>query len=189
MKPPGVHLEPPSWMTDWLGGGLDPLPDAEARMGLAVELARRNARHATGGPFGAAVFERATGRLVAAGVNIVVPSRCSSAHAEVMAISSSQVVAGTHDLARGDYELATSAEPCAMCFGAILWSGIRSLLCGARGEDVARAGFDEGPKPEDWIGELERRGVSVEVDLQREAAARVLREYAARGGPIYNSRR
>lgn len=189
MQLPPVRLEAPAWMTDHLDKSRDPLPDVEARMALAIDLARRNVENGTGGPFGAAIFETGTAILVSAGVNIVVPSRCSSAHAEVMAISTAQAVVGTHDLARGDYELVTSAEPCAMCFGAILWSGTRGLVCGARGEDISRAGFDEGPKPGAWTRELEQRGVTVKVDVLRAAAAEVLRDYASGGGPIYNSRR
>ncbi len=72
-----------------------------------------------------------------------------------------------------------------MCFGALLWAGIDELLIGANGEDVeSLAGFDEGPLPADWQGELERRGIAVQQDLMRDHARDVLREYGA-GGIVY----
>ncbi|MGH8153428.1 MAG: hypothetical protein ACREPF_11950, partial [Rhodanobacteraceae bacterium] len=56
----------PAWMADAVDFRRR-YPDAEARIALAIELARRNVKHATGGPFGAAVFD-ASGALVAVGV-------------------------------------------------------------------------------------------------------------------------
>ncbi len=85
------------------------------------------------------------------------------------------------------YELVTAAEPCAMCFGAIPWSGVSSVVCGAREEDVRQIGFDEGPKPADWVAALEARGIKVLQDILRNEAADVLVEYARSGGTIYNS--
>ena len=75
-----------------------------------------------------------------------------------------------------------------MCLGAVCWSGVRQIVCGARGEDAGRIGFDEGPKPADWVSELERRGIAVTRDVMRERAAQVLRSYRDCGGPIYNAR-
>lgn len=160
-------------------------------MRLAVELAETNARRGTGGPFGAAIFET-SGRLVAVGVNVVVPSACSFAHAEMMAIGIAQQRLGSYDLGGPNlppHELVTSAEPCAMCLGAISWSGVRRVVCGARASDVREIGFDEGPRPADWIEELAARGIEVLRDVFRSEARDVLRHYAESGGPIYNARR
>jgi tRNA(Arg) A34 adenosine deaminase TadA len=162
----------------------------EARMRFVLELARDNVA-AGGGPFAAAVFEREGGRLLAAGANRVVASGCSSAHAEILALSLAQARLGSHDLGAAGLpacELVTSAEPCMMCLGAVLWSGVRRLVCAARGEDVLALGFDEGPRPANWIAELQARGISVETDLLRDEARAVLRAYREAGGPIYNAR-
>ena len=160
------------------------------RMGLAVELSRRNVAAAAGGPFGAAVFERDTGRLVAVGVNLVVPSHCSCAHAEIVALTLAQQARGHWDLGavRGleACELASSCEPCAMCLGAVQWSGVTRLLCGARDEDAREAGFDEGLKPAGWAEAFDRRGIAVVHDLLRDEAAAVLRDYAQGSGEVYN---
>jgi tRNA(Arg) A34 adenosine deaminase TadA len=177
----------PRWVAGFLAtriGGRR-LRSHELRMELAIALARENARRGSGGPFGAAVFERDTGRLVAVGVNVVVASGLSLAHAEMLALSFAQRARGHFDL--GDpaspvHELVSSSEPCAMCFGAIPWSGVRRLVCGARASDAQAIGFDEGPKPARWARALERRGIAVVRDVQRAEARAALREYA---GVIY----
>ena len=187
---PRVILELPGWVGELLSEERT-YPDEEDRMRLAVELARRNVRHGTGGPFGAAVFERESGRLVAPGVNMVVNSGCSVAHAEMVAIMVAQQRIGSFDLGgegQPAHELVTSTEPCAMCLGATPWSGVVSLVCGARDEDAAKVGFDEGAKMTDWMRSLEERGISVTRDVLRDEAAAVLREYSEEGGEIYNSR-
>ena len=137
------------------------------------------------------MFESASGRLVAAGVNRVVPTSCSVAHAEMMALMAAQRVVGSHDLGGAGmpvYELVTSVEPCAMCFGAIPWSGVRSVVCGATDDDARAIGFDEGPKLADWVAALTSRGISVHCGVARDAAKAVLLDYQREGGPIYNGR-
>ena len=161
--------------------------DADAQIALAIELARGNVEHATGGPFGAAVLDDA-GNLIAIGVNRVEPLQSSLAHAEIVALVGAQRQLGRARLnADGRrYTLAASAQPCCQCYGAIVWAGIDTLLIGARASDTeSLVGFDEGPLPADWTGELERRGIRVIRDLRRDAARAVLGDYAARGGARY----
>jgi tRNA(Arg) A34 adenosine deaminase TadA len=76
-----------------------------------------------------------------------------------------------------------------MCYGAILWSGVRKVICGARGADAEAIGFDEGPKPKNWVAELKQRRIAVVRNLCREEAAAVIQEYKKRGGAIYNARK
>jgi tRNA(Arg) A34 adenosine deaminase TadA len=176
-------------LPSWLAGASPPCEvTVEGRMRAALALARRNVREGTGGPFGAAVFRLEDGAPVAAGVNLVVSSGLSAAHAEVVALSLAQRALGTHDLSPFGLELACSAEPCAMCLGAIRWSGVRSLAVSARDADVRAIGFDEGEKPADWTAELRGSGVGVVVDVLRDEGIEVLRAYSAVGGPIYNPR-
>jgi tRNA(Arg) A34 adenosine deaminase TadA len=186
-----VTLRLPDWVEDLLSSEDRIYPTVEDRVGFAIELSRSNIRHETGGPFGAAIFERETGRLLAPGVNLVTSLECSVFHAEMVAIMVAQGMIGDFDLGGPDrpaYELVASTEPCAMCLGATSWSGVRHLVCGARDEDAERIGFDEGAKPAEWVPTLERRGITVERDVLREEAASVLREYAESGGEIYNAR-
>lgn len=184
---PALRL--PRWVAAWLARrGAAAVRGTSARMALAIDLARENARHASGGPFGAVVFSRGSGRIVAVGVNRVAASGLSLAHAEMLALALAQRARGSFDLG-SDHELVTSSEPCAMCFGAIPWSGVRRLVCGARAADAEAIGFEEGPKPRAWVAALERRGIAVVRDVRRREAIAVLRDYAASGAPIYNASR
>jgi tRNA(Arg) A34 adenosine deaminase TadA len=188
---PTFSLQLPQWVNDFLPDSDKRFSTAEARMRVAIELARRNVSNGTGGPFGAAIFEIETGRLIAPGVNLVVPSQAAIAHAEMVAIAMAGQVLGSFDLGgegMAACELVTSTEPCAMCFGAVPWSGVRRLVCGARDEDARAVGFDEGPKLANWKSALEERGIEVVRDVLREEAADVLRSYQSSGGLIYNGR-
>ncbi len=163
----------------------------EARMEFVIGLARRNVQHRTGGPFGAAVFD-AAGNLVSAGVNLVETANCSILHAEMVAIALAQKSLGRYDLSDGSklaYELVTLTEPCSMCLGAIPWSGVSRLVCGARDADARAIGFDEGPKMVEWQEALSERGIAVVRDVLRKEAAAVLHDYVAAGGTIYNGHR
>lgn len=189
MDEPDLSLFLPDWASPYVAEQPDVMPTLEQRMGLAIALARRNVEMSSGGPFGAAVFERDSGRLVSVGVNRVLASHCSHAHAEMLALAIAQQQLGSHDLAAAGlpaHELVTSCEPCAMCYGAIPWSGVSRLVCAARSEDAAAIGFDEGPKPVDWCKALEQRGIEVITDLCRADARVVLELYAEAQGEIYN---
>ncbi|MEJ2231832.1 MAG: nucleoside deaminase, partial [Nitrospirales bacterium] len=150
-----------------------------------------NIDYGTGGPFGAGVFRLDTQQLVAPGVNLVLSSKSSIAHAEIVAIIMAQQAVGSQDLGEiglPPHELVTSCEPCGMCLGAISWSGIRQIVCGARGIDAEAVGFDEGPKPLNWVTELEQRGIAVTLDIGGNNASSVLQRYVQNGGEVYNSR-
>lgn len=186
-----VRLALPGWVgeTDW---SATPVPGDAAKVALAVELSRRNVAAASGGPFGAVVFGP-DDRAVAVAVNVVLPQTTSLAHAEAMAYMLAQQRLGRARLNEGadgarigPYTLATSAQPCCQCFGATVWAGIDRLLIGARASDVeALTEFDEGPLPADWVGELQRRGIEVVCDLQRDSACAVLADYGRGGGGRY----
>ena len=157
-------------------------------MGLVLELARRHVEEKTGGPFAAAVFGADSGRLIAVGVNLVMPASTPVAHAEVVAFTMAGQALGGFDLsAGGRTELVSSTEPCAMCLGAVQWSGVARLVCGATDADARAVGFDEGHKATDWIAGLELRGVEVVQEVRRVEAAEVLRSYVSGGGHVYNA--
>ena len=189
-------------LPDWLTHDLASLPpekvwsSQQERMEWVLSLARRNIKVQSGGPFAAAVFEKDSGRLVSAGVNRVVPSHTSIAHAETVALALAQQSLQSHDLAAPGLpamELVASAQPCIQCFGNTWWSGVKGLLIGARAEDVEEiVGFHEGPLPEGWPDLLENRpaplpSVSVSRDLLREEAREVLALYRDSGGFVYNA--
>jgi tRNA(Arg) A34 adenosine deaminase TadA len=183
-----IKIGLPDWAEEY-ARGVAVMPDTAARMRFVIGAARANIEQGTGGPFAAAVFERDSGKFVALGVNLVARLGVSMLHAEIVALAFAQKKIGSYDLGAAElpaHELVSSAEPCAMCLGAIPWSGVKRLVAGARCDDVEKAGFDEGAKPEGWIGAFARRGIDVVSDVERAAAAKVIADYAKQGGIIYN---
>jgi tRNA(Arg) A34 adenosine deaminase TadA len=188
MNLPSLKIQLPDWVGKFLSQDECLYPKIEERMRLVIELSRQNIEHQTGGPFAAAVFDQ-QGNLIAPGVNMVTSANCSILHAEIVAIALAQKVLGRYDLSDGGtdkYDLISTTEPCAMCLGAVPWSGVSRLICAARDEDARKIGFDEGSKPADWIGELEKRRIIVLRDILRPEATKVLKKYQSCGGPIYN---
>lgn len=188
---PEVVWSLPAWIHDAVHEPNHVFETAEDRMRMVLDLASSNVERENGGPFAAAVFERDTGRLVAPGINMVLSTSCSAAHAEIVAIAVAQRCFGTYDLGAVGIpacELVSSTEPCAMCLGAIPWSGVRGLVCGARDEDARAIGFDEGVKPGAWIDAFNKHGIEVVRDVLRNESREILQSYAARGGTIYNTR-
>jgi tRNA(Arg) A34 adenosine deaminase TadA len=177
-----LHLTLPSWVHDQVDANAI-YGSSQSRIALAVHLSLLNVSHQSGGPFGAAIFNE-SGKLLGVGVNRVVPHNCSAAHAEVMALTTTQQRMQKFRLndTGEKITLATSAQPCSMCYGALIWAGIDELLIAARADDVQTlAGFDEGPLPSDWKGELEKRGIQVHTDIMRDEACAVLRTYGESG--------
>jgi len=162
----------------------------EDRMRVAIELARQNVMRGTGGPFGAAIFERSTGSLLSVGVNSVVRLNNSTLHAEMLAIMMAQHRLGSYTLAASpptSYELVSSCDPCAMCLGAVLWSGVRRMVTGADRDDATALSFEEGPVFPQSYAYLQDRGVAITRSVLRQEAAGVLELYRRQGGQIYNA--
>lgn len=185
--PAQVTLHLPDWTTtlvDWQKS----YPSDTEKMALAIELSRQNCLYQTGGPFGCAIFEQHSGRLLSVGVNRVLPLHNPAAHGEIMAIMLATQHLKQFSLSANNlqYELFSSCEPCAMCLGGVLWSGVKRLVCAATADDARAVGFDEGPVNEHSYQYLQQAGIEIVRNLQRQQAREVLQHYAANGGVIYN---
>jgi tRNA(Arg) A34 adenosine deaminase TadA len=184
MNQPSITLQLPEWINEEIDRSVLFSSDQQ-KMQFVINCGMQNVKRQTGGPFAAAIFNSKTHELIAPGVNVVVASHCSLAHAEMMAIGIAQQKLGSFELGK-DTELFTSTAPCAMCLGAIPWSGVGRVVCAARDEDARAIGFDEGAKIDNWIEALSQRGISVTVDFMRNEGKSVLDLYALLGGKIYN---
>ena len=188
-----LNLELPEWIDTFLAEYPVVISSMETQMRFVLDLTERNIREKTGGPFGAAVFEQESGKLVSVGVNVVVEQNCSAAHAEMMALMLAQKKIGHYDL--GDarfpaHRLVTSGKMCAMCLGNVCWSGIKEVVSSAEPEDVERiTGFDEGPTPPDYNDQLKLRGINLVPELLREQGKEVLQLYVDLHGQVYNATR
>lgn len=110
------------------------------RLDRAIEQARL-AREAGNHPFGA-VLADAGGAVVLAAQNTVVTASDVTGHAELNLVRLASTTIG-RDLS--GHALYTSTEPCAMCAGAIYWSGISKVVY-ALGEDELRAMTGDDPE-------------------------------------------
>lgn len=189
VAPPGgaVTVELPEWVRESIDWEKAYRTDSE-KMALAIELSAQNVARGTGGPFGTAIFDRSSGYLVGVGVNRVVPLTNSTLHGETVAIMMAEKALGSFTLAKDEgRELFTSCEPCAMCLGAVLWSGVNRLVCAATAEDARAIGFDEGPVFDASYAYLEKAGIEVVRGFMRSEGQRVLHNYLHLGGRIYNA--
>ena len=186
----------PAWIDDLLADVPEVIPTREERMQLVHRLADRNWREGNGGPFAALVAESATGRIVSVGVNVVLTSGVSSGHAEVTALGTAQKAVGSWDLGGAgmpDHELVVNWRPCAQCYGATMWSGVRTLVVAGEGPELEEiTTFDEGPVRDDWAEQFEARGIHVIHDVEKDGALAVYRAYReavdAGGVNVYNAR-
>jgi len=186
---PPIAVDLPPWVeevVDWtrVYGAV------EDRMRLAIRLSRVNVERGSGGPFGAAIFERDSGKLVAVGMNSVVRLDNCTLHGEMVAFMMAQKRLRSFTLAAPGmpaHELVTSCAPCAMCLGGILWSGVKRVVCGAAREDATQLSFEEGPVFPQSYHYLEERGIAIVHDVLREEAREVLELYRRNKGKIYNA--
>lgn len=182
----------PDWAIDAQRSLPATIERLEERMRIIVDFSQKNIDHGTGGPFAAGVFERATGRIIAIGVNRVVHSHVSSAHAEVVALSLAQQRLKSWDLGSAELpamQLVVNWRPCAMCYGATIWSGIQSLVIAGADDACERiTGFDEGPIHPEWRDELRKRGIEIQEGLCYEEAVRVFERFRDAGHVVYNGR-
>jgi tRNA(Arg) A34 adenosine deaminase TadA len=180
---PELHIEYPGWVTRQVDWTRPYLGDRD-RMRVALLVARQNVERKTGGPFGAAIFELETGRLISIGLNQVDTLGCSFLHAELFAIAMAEQ---RLDSTRLDavhlppLELHASCEPCIMCAGALVSSGITRLVCGASSADAEAAGFPPIPGG-DTSSLLAAHEVQERRSVLRDEAREILRLYRSMRG-------
>lgn len=185
---PAIHIEYPEWVNEVVDWNRQYGSDYD-RMSLAIKVARENVERGTGGPFGAAVFERESGRLVSVGMNSVVRLNNCTLHGEMVAFMMAQQRVGAYTLKAPGlpaHELHTSCEPCAMCLGTTLWSGVQRVVYGATREDATILNFEEGPVFPESYSYLEDRGIEIVRHVMRTEARAVLELYRSKSGKIYN---
>ncbi len=140
------------------------------------------------GPFVAAIYDK-NGNLVVKVANSVVSENCSNNHAEMNAIREAEKKLNTYDLSPYDLSLYVTSEPCIMCLGGIMWSGIKAIYYGVPSKNVEEiTGFDEGFKP-NWFEEFKKRKITVYGNIEPEAGEKVLKKYVQIGKKVYKPSR
>ena len=110
------------------GGGVD----HERHMRRAIEIARGN----PDAPFGCVIVDGETGEVLAEGLNDA--EKSPILHGETAAVMN--LFDGRPGVDTSNLVLYTTAEPCPMCSGAILWSGIPRVVLGTRLETLEGLG-------------------------------------------------
>ena len=106
-------------------------------MKRANELAKYSMDNNKGGCFGSVIVK--DGVIVGEGYNTVTSDNDPSRHGEINAIKNTCKNMSTFDLS--GCELYTSAYPCPMCLGAIMWANIKTVYYGATAQDTGNIGF------------------------------------------------
>lgn len=136
------------------------------------------------GPFGAFIVDD-NGQIIHEEVNRVQDLNLCVAHAETLAIINLQKKLKTYDLSKYNYTLIATGEPCMMCAGTILWSGIKEVYYGATTQDIEGIlGFDEGVKC-DWVEQFKQRGINIVGEIARDKCIDVLKFYKEQELVIY----
>ena len=140
-------------------------------MKSAIREAYRGIENGDGGPFGAVIVK--DGRIVAKGHNEVLKNHDATCHGEVMAIRRASKKLGTHNL-KG-CEIYTTAEPCPMCLGAIMWANIDKIYFGCNINDTDKIGF----RDEKFYATGKEDLAEFMTELEREECLKLFSNYAA----------
>ncbi len=140
------------------------------------------------GPFCAAICNE-NGDILTVAHNSVILENSSVCHAEINAIKQIQNQFNTYDLSKHNLSICITAEPCVMCIGAIMWSGIKNVYYGLPSKDVEEvSGFIEGYKPE-WQEYFKKIGINVVGGIEKEECKKALEYYVNSKKTIYKPSR
>lgn len=148
-------------------------------MNEAIQEAYNGIKHKHGGPFGSIIVK--DGQIVGRGHNMVIANHDPTAHGEVMAIRNACENLKTHDLT--GCTLYTTAEPCPMCLGAILWANINKVYFGCNINDTNDIGF----RDERFYKYLQEKDTSVlEItEHERKACLELFKDYKNQEHTLY----
>ena len=147
----------------------------------AIIESEKNLKTGDGGPFGAVVVRN--GKIIRRGHNEVIKNADPTCHGEIQAIRDACKYLQTYDLT--GCELYTSAMPCPMCLGAIIWANIKVVYYGNTAQDTAQIGFRD-----DFIyrfieGKCHNKEVLQLKQLLREEAINAFKKYQEQSMTIY----
>lgn len=147
-------------------------------MQVAIDEAYQGIQAGDGGPFGSVIVKN--GEIVGQGHNRVLAENDPTCHGEMEAIRDACKNLGTHDLS--GCELYTTAEPCPMCLGAILWSNMSQVYYGCTRQDSAEIGF----RDDAFYRQLDGEEGTVDVqEFDRDTCLELFNDYAAEDAQRY----
>ena len=143
-------------------------------MKMAIEKAWEG--HAKGHePFGSCVVK--AGEVLSLSHNTIRSSDDPTAHAEMNAIREACRALDTVDLS--GCAIYSTTEPCTMCFSAIHWARLSTIVYGAQIRDAKEFGFSELHIPNEKMRELAGSGMELVEDVLREECMELFRAWSA----------
>jgi len=154
----------------------------KALMQQAIDEARKTMNLNYGGPFGALIIDEA-GKIIAVASNTVLKDHDPTAHAEINAIRKATKALNTHDLS--GCTLYTTAYPCPMCLGAVIWANIKKVYYGCLESDADEIGFRD-----DFIYKfIENKRQDINIlnleEQERKQCLLLFREYQHQNKELY----
>lgn len=147
----------------------------------AIKESALNLKSGDGGPFGAVIVK--DGKIIARGHNEVLKNNDPTCHGEMQVIRAACKELGTYDLT--GCELYTSAQPCPMCLGAIIWSNIKTVYYGNRAKDAEAIGFRDAPIYRYIEDKCQDKTFLDMTELGRDEAIKVFEAYHKEQKTIY----
>lgn len=142
-------------------------------MRQAIQEAYEGIEQGHGGPFGSVIVK--DGKIIGRGHNRVIYKKDPTCHGEIEAIRDACRNLDTFDLS--GCELYTTAEPCPMCLGAVLWANIKTVYYGCSRKDTEQIGF----RDDAFYEHLEGRTNLLKLnELQRDECQRLFRDFQER---------
>ncbi len=135
-----------------------------------------------GGPFGAAVVNK-DGEVLSVASNSVLKDHNPTAHGEINAIIKACKKIGSEDLS--GCTLYTTAYPCPMCLGAIIWANIDKVYYGCTPEDAEAIGFRDDFIYDFIKGNMKDTSVMELKQIDRDECIKLFEEYKEKGKEIY----
>ena len=154
----------------------------KALMQQAIDEARKTMNLNYGGPFGALIIDE-EGKVIATASNTVLKDHDPTAHAEINAIRKATKALNTHDLS--GCTLYTTAYPCPMCLGAVIWANIKKVYYGCVESDADEIGFRD-----DFIYKfIENKRQDINIlsleEQEREICLTLFKEYQQNNKELY----
>jgi guanine deaminase len=151
-------------------------------MQLAIDEARTTMNLDFGGPFGALIIDDA-GKVIAVSSNTVLKDHDPTAHAEINAIRKATKALNTHDLS--NCTLYTTAYPCPMCLGAIIWSNIKKVYYGCIESDADKIGFRDDFIYKFIENNRQNKNILELEEQERETCFTLFKEYHEKNKELY----
>lgn len=143
----------------------------EQAMNEAIKEAYNGINAGDGGPFGTVILK--DGKIIGKGHNCVIKNQDPTCHGEMEAIRNACKNQKTFDLSGS--VLYTTAQPCPMCLGAILWANIKLVYQGCGIKDTGKIGF----RDDKFYDFINGKGKLLEIkELEREKCLELFDDYS-----------